>query len=377
MTAFQTFHGRDVSEALSAVRAAFGADALIGSTRHLPAGRGGAFDRALVEVTAAPAPPLSMAEQLAASRARAAFSDEAILPRRAPKTPTAPAAAPPAQDLAISQELRLVRSLLEELNAARKPRDRVISMLNAAGIEGSLASELANGAPRPSKANTASLHAFIRERMAQQIRVLPDLLEQRGPRVIACIGPTGVGKTTTLAKLAAKAHLELNRRVAVVTLDTYRVGAVEQMRRFAELIGVSFDVAHGRNDLSNVLAGRNLDLVFVDTPSRAPSDAKTMSQLMKTLEPLSERAALDILLTLPASIRAREVERYAGVWETCPPTGLVVTKFDETDQVGGLLHAACRGPNPTPFAYVCNGPRVPEDLHVASVDTLVDAMLPR
>ena len=386
MQSFQTFRGRDVAEALAAVRAAFGTNALIGSTRMVPNDRGGLFDRAVVEVTAAP----PNAERETARETRdSRFSrdvDRKRTPSFASEQPRRHLSQPPnvsigpaprttggTQESEVEQELRAVRSLLEELTAARKPRDRVISMVQAAGIEGALAMEVASGSGRIARSGTAELRSFIRSRIAERVSVLPSPIEQVGPRVIACIGPTGVGKTTTLAKLAARAHLELGRRVIVVTLDTYRVGAVEQMRRFSELIGVPFSVAHGKHGLAEALAGREIDVVLVDTPSRAPSDGATMRQLDESLDTVADRAVVDVLLAIPASIRAREIERLAPVWETCTPTGIVVTKLDETDQVGGVLHAAVRGP--TPFAFLCNGPRVPEDLHSATVEAVVDAVV--
>ena len=218
MQSFQTFRGRDVAEALAAVRAAFGTNALIGSTRMVPNDRGGLFDRAVVEVTAAP----PNAERETARETRdSRFSrdvDRKRTPSFASEQPRRHLSQPPnvsigpaprttggTQESEVEQELRAVRSLLEELTAARKPRDRVISMVQAAGIEGALAMEIASGSGRIARSGTAELRSFIRSRIAERVSVLPSPIEQVGPRVIACIGPTGVGKTTTLAKLAARA----------------------------------------------------------------------------------------------------------------------------------------------------------------------------
>src|SRR5206468_931297 len=102
-------------------------------------------------------------------------------------------------------------------------------------------------------------------------------------RLIACVGPTGVGKTTTLAKLAAHAALEKGLPTAIITLDTFRVGAIEQMKRFASLIDVPFFVAHDEASLLDALQSCP-DIVLVDTPSRGPKDAAAMSRLQLCLD---------------------------------------------------------------------------------------------
>lgn len=388
---FETFRGRDVSEALAAVRAAYGSNALIGSTRRVSNDRAGVLGSSFVEITAAPgaegrvpdrASPFS--RDVVRARFADAFEHDATRPpprsaSKAPGTSISIGTGAPARlrdespDL-LAGELRRMRGLLEEIVAAGKPRDRVLGMLHAAGIDGTLAQELAAGMPRQPRMATAETRDRLRERIAPMLRVAPSPIEQPGPRIVACVGPTGVGKTTTLAKLAARAHFELGRSVAIVTLDTYRVGAAEQMRRFADLLGVPFDVAHDRATFAQALASRGGELTLVDTPSRAPNDTAAMNRLASCLSGAGERPH-DVLLAVPASIRPRDVERLAPLWRTCPPTALVVTKLDETDQAGGAIHAAVRGP--IPIAYLCDGPRVPEDLHDGSVDALLDAVLPR
>jgi flagellar biosynthesis protein FlhF len=273
----------------------------------------------------------------------------------------------------IGLELRLVRSLLQEVVATKKPRDRALAMLDAAGIEGALAYDLSSGLPKAARADTDSLRNALRARLGTRLRVTVPLLEQPGPRLIACVGPTGVGKTTTLAKLAARAQIELGRKVAVISLDTFRVGAVEQMRRFAELIGVPFALAQDRTTFAQALRARPADLVLVDTPSRAPTDSAALSRLLECLSTTTDHT-VNVLLAVAASIRASDVERLAPLFDACPLAGLVITKLDETSQTGGAVHVALRGP--VPIAYLCNGPRVPEDLHDATVEAVADAVLP-
>jgi flagellar biosynthesis protein FlhF len=376
---YETFRGRDVAEALAQVRAAFGENALIGSTKVVSNGRLGALGHAVVEVTAAPGapPPRSPFSQDLLRRSQPQSSE-----RRLPATPgsspsprafgSAPVREPDGAarvEAALSAEIRSLRALVEEMAQTRKPKDRAVALLHAAGIEGPLASALADGSARAARGGTDALVAWLKKRLAANLSTIASPLTSRGPRVVACVGPTGVGKTTTLAKLAARAHIELAQSVSIITLDTFRVGAVEQMRRFAELIGVRFDVAQDTASFAQVLAASREEVVLVDTPSRSPSDTMALRRLVDCLRATGPRAS-HVLLTVPASLRARDLERIAGAYETCSPTGVVVTKLDETDQIGGSVHAALRGP--WPLAFLCDGPRVPEDIHDANVDEFVE-----
>jgi flagellar biosynthesis protein FlhF len=374
---FETFRGRNVEEALAAVKAALGSDAFIDSTRHVSNGEKGWLGKTFVEVLAAPSDRPSSARSNPFTRQTAERRTSAPAPvrsRESEKIPTPhPVARAARNEVALGRELRLIRSMLEELSLVRKPRDRAGSLLQAAGIEGALAAGLAGQAARVPKADSTLLINFLRKKLTERIDVAPSPIEQPGRRIIACIGPTGVGKTTSLAKLAARASLELGRSVAVISLDTFRVGAVEQMRRFVELIGVPFDVVRDRAGFAQAVAQRRADLTLIDTAGVSTADNGSMQRLTECLSAVTDRP-IDVLLVVQAAIRARDAERLRGVYRSPTPTGLIITKLDETDQAGGALHTALE--HPLPITYLCDGPRVPEDLHDASAEMLLDAVLP-
>jgi flagellar biosynthesis protein FlhF len=375
---FETFRGRNMQEALAQVKAALGADALIESTRHVPGGGHGWLDRSFVEIVAAS--HVGQIGEDGASEGRRGRGRRATGSLTAVREISALASTGvfplvrKARSEVIDRELRVIRNLLEELSQSKPPKDRAYALLQTVGIEGALASALAKGAVRATRSNPAALREVLRERLISRLQVMPSPLEIPGPRIMTCIGPTGVGKTTTIAKLAARAHLELGRQVSVITLDTYRVGAVEQMRRFVELIGIPFDVARDRSQFSQALAQRRADLVFVDTAGVSSADSAGMKRLADCLTAAGDRA-IDVLLVVQAAMRARDVERLRVIYRNPTPTGLVVTKLDETSQAGGAAHAALD--EPLPLAYLCDGPKVPEDIHDASIEALVDAVLPQ
>jgi flagellar biosynthesis protein FlhF len=358
---YQTFRGSDVHEALLAVREALGADALIESTRQVTNGRDGALGSSFVEVVAAPSPGPSVASG----------SSGGTLVRPPKKGDTG---FKPKADLASMQrELLALRNMVDELSAAQPPKERVRAMLYAAGFEGELAKKIAAGSHKVAKAGREPLRKWLRDQVGQRLRVEPRIIQRPYRQVVACVGPTGVGKTTTLAKLAAIAKLDFGRSVSVITLDTFRVGAVEQWRRYAELLGVGFSVAQDATSFKRLVDTQSSDLVLVDTAGTSTHDHAANAQLTEALR-LLKNGRHEVLLTLPAWIRARDAERIALSYNGIELTGLIMTKVDEAEQFAGCLHAAIAAN--LPVTYLCDGARVPEDIHDPALDAILDSLFP-
>lgn len=376
---YQTFRGADVQEALCNVRQALGTDALIESTRHVTNGQGGALGRTFVEIIAAPSVGFSVAPQSAgagqdARRARFAAGLDKTRMRGAASRAGSRNLRTARGDLDesnVSRELEQLRLMLDELAQGRPPQDRTRALLAAAGFEGALARSLGTGGTRAARAGNRELRQWLRQRVAEKLECKTGLIEAPGRRLIACVGPTGVGKTTTLAKLAARAVLQLKRSVRVVSLDTFRVGAVEQWRRYAELIGFPFDVVTNPGTFHRVAHSHVEDLLLIDTAGRGVGDQhSTLAGCVAGLGGIRP----EVLLVLPAWLRARDAERVVASYAAPQITGVVITKLDETDQVGGVMHAPLQ--SELPITYLCNGARVPEDIHDAAVDNVLDAIFP-
>ena len=376
---YQSFRGADLQQALSAVKATLGPNALIEGTRRVSNGRGGALGQEYVEVTAAP--PQGLKWPFASRdarpvdlplRERAALNAMPPGEQRSLRTKNKYGSVLGMDGKDVERELNSLRAMLEELNEQRPPRERAVSLLHSKGVEGTLAREIATGAAKHAKKGKAALNEFLRGRLAERIRVSGSLMQNPRRTLIACMGPTGAGKTTTLAKLAARARLDLGRSVGVISLDTFRVGAVEQWQRYAALMGIPFQVASDRASFRRALAEISADIVLVDTAGR--STAASSWVLPDCLTGVTEDMAKHALFVLPAWLRASDVTRIADLYEVPAPTEVVITKLDETLEAGGVLHAAL--PSDIPIAYLCNGPRVPEDIREASVEAVVDAVLP-
>jgi flagellar biosynthesis protein FlhF len=377
---YQTFRGADLKEALNRVKAAFGPDAVIESTRQVSNGMGGGFGHSFVEVIAA-GPSKGANNYPFSSDIKP--TEPAPIPLRGPgRTVRGPIAPPPTRVGAagyptpsaseLDRELRVLRSMLEELRATRKPKERALALLLDAGFEGPLARELTQGSHRSGKQGGLALRDYILERITARLRVFPGIIARQKRQLIACVGPSGAGKTTTLAKLAARARLEHSRSVGIVSLDTYRVGAVEQWQRYAQLLGIPFSVARTRDDFELAIQSSNCDLLLVDTSGRGVTDEGNSWPLLDCL-PAVQRHELHVFVVLPAWLRARDAELVVRNYSDARPTGAVFTKIDETVQQGGVLQAVLS--SDLPITYICNGPRVPEDIRDASAENVLKGLL--
>lgn len=379
---YQTFRGADVQEALSSVKEALGPNAVIESTRHVNNGRRGGFNQSFVEVTAASPRAGTVAWPFSAHLMQPTTATNAPKTR----TPVSPIAHTPSHsegshnarsvtDTVIQElerEMAALRSMLEELNTKRLPKDRAMSLLRNAGIGGRVAKELAFNLGKGTR-DASGLRNALAARLRERLRVIPNLLAHSKRQMIVCVGPTGAGKTTTLAKLAARARLDYGRSVAVISLDTFRVGAVEQWQRYSRLIGTAFGVARTCEEFERVLANTTTELVLVDTAGRHCADTEQTWPLVECL-PKVARHELNVLVVLPAFLRANDTEQIVRAYTDVRPSAAVITKLDETQESGGVIQAILEGE--LPIAYTCQGPRVPEDIRDGDAEFLIQCLLP-
>jgi flagellar biosynthesis protein FlhF len=263
-------------------------------------------------------------------------------------------------------EVSALRSMVEDLHAVAPKYSNTI---RATGIEGGPALRaLAHASKRTEGSNTAPL-VRLRAALAEIVATSAWPLAGAEPKLIALVGPSGVGKTTTAAKLAAQAKMR-GRSVLLVAADSYRVGAVEQLYRFAELLDTEFEVANDTDALDHILNVAAADVVIVDTAGRgAPANGAVEHRLAMEVE----GRARHVLLCLSASTRAADADRMARQFSTARPTGLVITKIDETSTPAGIVHASIS--SKLPVSTMCFGQRVPEDIAPATVSALVEYLV--
>jgi flagellar biosynthesis protein FlhF len=204
--------------------------------------------------------------------------------------------------------------------------------------------------------------------LATDLRVIEDdLMEQGG--VVALIGPTGVGKTTTVAKLAARFALKHgNHSVALISTDTYRIGAQEQLNTYARILDVPIRMAATPEELAVALNAFSAKrLVLVDTAGMSQRDLQLSERLAFLNLPGRD---VRCFLTLSAATDQASLEQAVKAFGVAQPEGCILTKVDEAGSLGGALSTLIH--NRLPLGFITDGQKVPEDIHLARAHTLVD-----
>jgi flagellar biosynthesis protein FlhF len=268
----------------------------------------------------------------------------------------------------MGRELQGLRHLLERELASlkwqhrrlREPLEaRVHDALEALDIAPDIALKLAALTPRHSRLqDPANLPAAL---LARHLPVLADHTCSDGG-IVAIVGPTGVGKTTTIAKIAARWSLRYGSAdLALVSTDDYRIGAREQLSTYARILGAPLYAANSGKELAAVLARlKAKKLILIDTAGIGPRDARLKEQLaaLRTGAPSAR-----VLLALPAQGERHALDEITAAFGPLAPVACILTKLDEAASLGAAMSTAIR--HGLPIAYLCNGQRVPEDLHGA------------
>lgn len=224
-------------------------------------------------------------------------------------------------------------------------------------------------------ANRELVQSSLLRRIAGRIAVAAPISTQAqaggAPQVVALVGPTGVGKTTTIAKLAATLKLRHGRKVGLVTADTYRIAAIDQLRVYANIIGISIKIAMTPGEIRGcVNECEGCDLVLVDTAGRSHNDTARLKELSDFLTAANATTRLMVLSASSAeTVMKRAMEKF-GIMD---PTGLVLTKLDEAVTLGPVLNLL--NDSKVPVAYVTTGQEVPDQIEVANADRLARAVL--
>lgn len=381
-----TFQAKEMKEALALVRRDLGPDAVVVGTRRIPGRAMGLLGGSFIEITAqsaaapehAPARPAGLRrpspEQAAAQEqetgVQTANRHKALL----------------ALQRAKRQRERRTPVETPQRTIARNPREAITAA--AAGSIGRVATHarlrrrlLASLVPRevceqwlkqiPADLSPSQAEARLRGNL-QQLLGGPAPLVERGARVAAFVGPTGVGKTTTIAKLAAHAALVEGRSVALISLDDGRLGSTAQLRAYADVLGAPLYTCGKDDDLARVLAGlRDVELVLIDTAGVSPSTGNGLDTLANRFRRAGE--PITTHLCVAAATRQEELDRILHVYGRVTPRAVVATKLDEAVAIGSMMSA--RTHLEVPFSYLTTGQQVPEDFMVAHPQSLIDILL--
>ena len=280
--------------------------------------------------------------------------------------------------LDLQNQLEEMKSMLVEMSRNRDEAGGIPNLQRAMEAQGTsqhvledMISKL-NGteilAPQNSIKALKALEKYVRKaiRIANGITLYSDK-----PKIVALIGPTGVGKTTTLAKIAAKFVLEEGAKVALITADTYRISAVEQLKTYSDILGLPLEIVYNPQALQEAIEKhRDKQLILLDTAGRSQYNAYQMKELS---ELLNIDADIEKHLVMSATTKTSDGLELLDNFSLCKPDRVIFTKVDETKTHGIILNILHR--RKAALSYLTNGQSVPYDIEPASIEKLAELLL--
>jgi len=189
------------------------------------------------------------------------------------------------------------------------------------------------------------------------------------PTIVVLVGPTGVGKTTTIAKLAASYGVIEKRKVELITIDSYRIAAIEQLGKYAELMQLPLAVVNSREEFKTAVMNSKAELVFVDTAGRSQKNNMGLAEIRNILDGVS--ANLDVHLVMSATTKYRDAIDILTRFNQLMYNKLIITKLDETNTIGPLLSVLKPDKK---ISYITTGQSVPDDIELADKEKLLSML---
>lgn len=385
------FEAVDMQEALRLIRNDIGPDAVILSTKKVKRGDGvfGMFSRQMVEVVAARDYP-DKGQSKGQGQGTVPYSPEDVFPQNKSliediqKIKTDISVTPVAlRDM--KADIGVLKGYVQELLRCGEDEGlkglsnslvlfyrRLVSEGMDTALSGRLVRILDSKLSEEQKDNSEQINQYGLELLQKQVRTTgPVYNPQKGQKIAVFVGPTGVGKTTTIAKIAAKYTLVDKKKVSLITFDTFRIGAIEQLKIYARIIGLPVDVVLSPEELHETIRKRSgADLILVDTAGRSHKD-KVYIQEIKEL--LNHTHTLDCHLVLSSTSSDAVLSDVINRFREIPVSGLLFTKLDEADRYGAIFNMMIRAQRP--LSYFTTGQRVPEDIELAAPERLCRLIL--
>jgi len=376
----RTYRATTMHEALALVRRELGPDAAVLHTREVRAGRFFGWFRGPRQIEVTASRHVNVPSRFPPQDRTA----EAIAPA-APPPATPPRRQEPDSPDPVQGQLKDLQAMVRELCRQSKSEHRhdlpeelfrLFTELLDAELSEDLARELVERIRDEVAGTELSDPVLLKARIARMIEAEitvtgPIAVTPGRRRLVALVGPTGVGKTTTIAKLAANYRLKEKRRVGLITVDTYRIAAVEQLRTYADIIDLPMQVVSTPREMREAVRGLgDLDLILMDTAGRSPKDEVKIQELRAFL---TEAEADEVHLVLSSVVGSRALVQTAQRFAPVGTTALLLTKLDEATGLGNVIPVFRS--SQLPLSYLTNGQNVPQDIEIADPHRLARYIL--
>lgn len=373
----RTYVADNVQEAFYKVKTDLGKDAVILQTKHIKKGGFmGLFAKKMVEV-------------VAANDINPTFN----LPQKPVLTtlPDTPLKSEESTSLARIDEIRTdieeVKTMLSKLYSEPKQQGFVADMdipipfkkyydrMYEMEVEPDIIHMIINNAKKNftdiDMNNKTELYKALRKEIASFVNIIEPIELSKKNNIVAFVGPTGVGKTTTIAKLAAHFSLYKNKKIAMITADTFRVGAIEQLKLYGDLLEIPVLVVYRTEDIKDILADlSDYDLLLVDTMGFSPNNRMQIKKIKGLLDFMNPH---DIHVVISAATKNQDMVDILNNYKELQYKKIIITKLDETKSYGMVLNAlniaGCK------LSYFTTGQNVPDDIEIASADKIADMIL--
>lgn len=387
MMRYKTYEAETLQQAILKMTIDLGKDAILISHRHIKRGGFlGFFGKKMVEVTAA------------LPRKKVGPGENELI-RQSEELKVSPAVSPPSNkridketEMAYFKELGEVeRNLRKEMKEIKEKMENFLkevtekdakakearypgkiskffNRLIEAEVDRELSERIIAKVIRVSNPISLNDEHLLRETFEEKIAELIPTnnrieFEEGYLKIIALIGPTGVGKTTTLAKLAATFVLEEKKKIGIITIDTYRIAAIEQLKIFAEILGVPLKAVFNQDEFKSAINDfSNFDLVLVDTAGRNQKDTIQMAELKDSIN--LDHHKVEAYLVISATTKEKDMIDIVNSFKKVTFERVIFTKLDETNTLGPILNMLNTIPQGN-LAYLTTGQNVPEDIEVA------------
>lgn len=348
--------GYTAHEAMGKMKKELGVDAIILSTRTIrQKGILGFLKKPLVEITAA------------------YDKKERPLPMRRKE-----------EDLIqISNELESLKDMVYEISTSIKGTNVEIdpslaeywTRLVENGVDDSIATSILSKLSEQVNLNSKdsiSIRNIVKRILVEYIGD-PDPLDisNIGQKVIFFVGPTGVGKTTTLAKIAAQMVMQKNWDIGLITSDTYRIAAVEQLKVYSEILNIPLEIIYSEEDMYKALVQfKEKDLIFVDTTGKSHKDLDEEDEVFRIIDSIKNK---EIYLVLSSTTDFVTLKSIINKYDFIHNYKIIFTKIDEAERLGNILNI--RYLTNKPISYVTTGQNVPDDIEIMNTDKIVEFLL--